>query len=126
MELGFVAAIHEEGEFAAPVICQSRWKISQSLQGETFIPVPISEKDAESFAISPDKSLHGTQGEFYIVRWTFSCLYANALHFHFLLYNRAGPIKKSYPKEWSKLHENLFKSVEDLGIPKTTEAVSIK
>ncbi|KLO19194.1 GMC oxidoreductase [Schizopora paradoxa] len=62
-------------------------------KSEAFIPVPISEENAHLFAINPDLSLHGTE----------------------------GPIKKSYPKEWSRLHENLFKSVEDLGILKATE-----
>ncbi|KLO19190.1 GMC oxidoreductase [Schizopora paradoxa] len=62
-------------------------------KSETYVPVPISDEDAEKYAIKLDPTLHGTD----------------------------GPLKKSFTKEWPKIHESTFLAAESLGVPKNPE-----
>ena len=46
--------------------CTSKWKnniLIHAIKSETFVPVPVSDDAAEKYAVKPDPTLHGTDGQ---------------------------------------------------------------
>lgn len=111
-----------------------------SIQSETTFPSGLSSLDAEKFAANPTMSFHGTHGEY------LSCLFDFFRHFcfhvlhdaacrsdslffhlklHFISSILIGPVKKSFPSNFTKQQALLFDTAAALGVPRNVDMVII-